>query len=108
MNVIWEIISRMRPVKTLVIAKDFHCQGTSYKYPQHLMLWNKNQSPQYCIPSFKVFGLLSSEKKIFKGFSPYLGMENILSSDPNPKNKPLFPHPTGAPHVIWFQSAQQF
>ena len=54
--------------------------------------------PQCYIPSHKVIGPLVLEKKIFEGFLPYMG---IVSCDPDPVNKLLYPHPTEAPYEIW-------
>ena len=39
-------------------------------------------SPRYCIPSFVEIGLPVPEKKIFKGFLPYMGMAAILVMRP--------------------------
>ena len=47
-------------------------QGSSFE--QTMMGW----SPRCYIPSFVEIGLLVREKKIFKGFLPYVGMAAIL------------------------------
>ena len=43
----------------------------------------------------------SPEKKIFKGFLPYMDMVAIFSSYPDLTKKHSFPHPTEAPNVMF-------